>query len=132
MTRTQFLLLLYKKLLRPALLLLVAWYAIQFIIALENNKQASLDIMIAVAFMVTLYVLENGLDYFITKFPSQQITVQESKASKIFSRITDVALGMVILYVWKENSVAAIAMIIAVVFGMMTESKSNEAATVKQ
>ena len=132
MTRTQFLLLLYKKLLRPALLLLVAWYAIQFIIALVNNKQAYLDIMIAVAFMVTLYVLENGLDYFITKFPSQQITVQESKASKIFSRITDIALGMIILYVWKENSVAAIAMIIAVVFGMMTESKSNEAATVKQ
>lgn len=132
MTRTQFLLLLYKKLLRPALLLLVAWYAIQFIIALVNNKQASLDIMIAVAFMVTLYVLENGLDYFITKFPSQQITVQESKASKIFSRITDIALGMVILCVWKENSVAAIGMIIAVVFGMMTESKSNEAATVKQ
>ncbi|MES2487773.1 MAG: hypothetical protein V4581_17735 [Bacteroidota bacterium] len=125
MTRTQFLLLLYKKLFRPALLLLVAWYGIHFIIALENNEQASLDIMIAVAFMAILYVLEHGLDYLITKFPSQQVTVQESKASKIFSRITDIALGMVILYVWKENSTAAIAMIISLVYGMIRDYKQK-------
>jgi len=141
MTRTQFLLLLYKNLFRPALLLLVVWYAVKFITAIINSYSSVTvgeGVLPAIAkhfaYLLGTVLLYAGLAKAFS-YTTEKLgidTTPDSKTDKIISRLFDIIRGMVILYVWKENSVAAIAMIIAVVFGMMTESKSNEAATVKQ
>jgi len=132
MTRTHFLLLLYKKLLRPALLLLVIYYVLLFTRSFLKGEDAAIDIFIVIAGIVAFIVIINGLkqgaDYLIGKFSVEPAaTSPESETTKVIGRLSDIAMGMVLLYMWQTNPVYAIGWDAAIAMGMRDDYKKQQA-----
>jgi Ca2+/Na+ antiporter len=131
MTRTQFLLLLYKKLFRPALVLLLAYYTFLFAVSLATGKDSSWDMLMVIVcvatFILVVYGLQQGADYLISKLLAvPAVTAPKSETSKVISRLSDIALGMALLYIWQINPGYAIGWGAAILMGMRNDYKKQQ------
>jgi len=136
MTRTQFLLLLYKKLFRPALLLLVVWYAVKFVIAIINSDSSVTvgeGVLPAIAkhfaYLLGIVLLYAGLAKAFS-YTTEKLgidTTPDSKTDKIIDRLFDIARSMVLLYMWQTNPAYAIGWGAAIAMGMRDDYKKQQA-----
>lgn len=136
MTRNQFLIVLYKKLLRPALLILAAWFAIRFIDGfIDFVTETYIDfggvlgfiasqLAYLVPMLLFLVIVAKTLNYISDKLGID--ISKDSKAMKILSRFVDIVVGMALVYLWQKDKMAAVVVFIIFLQNFIREEFPNE------
>lgn len=136
MTRTQFLIVLYKKLLHPALLILAAWFAIRFIDGfIDFVTETYIDfggvlgfiasqLAYLVPMLLLLIIVAKTLNYISDKLGID--TSKDSKAMKILGRFVDIVVGMALVYLWQKDKMAAVVVFIIFLQNFIREEFPNE------